>query len=1090
MFDPTTSDLIRQAPALGGLDLARLPEELTRTYTEIVSARLAQQQANPELLDRFRRLANAYRALSVLLPDSPQRRAAAFVAGSAHVLLHQAAAGRHRSEPQQLMRNAVAHEIAAVLLFVIAEQFPDAAAVAVRIAPPPASSVAHILTRAIVALGTGDMARVEALPPPAGEPGDLTLADAALNELWSRLLAGVRRLAGAVQGKRGVSFESAAAAFDDVWNESVQASAPLADFQLVSTFVGFAGPHQLAGLLRGAAGAIARASLTSVPPPSGTDEKAWRRYVRRASARRPFLWSNHLEAVRQGYLDTGVSAVLTFPTGAGKSALSELKIATAVSRARDVVFLAPTHALVSQTVRDMRRAFPGYEVSTSFVEGGEYAELEDTDAGFVKGSIVVMTPERCLTMASLNPELFARCGLVVFDEFHLMHPTQPHNLRRSIDATLCVLQLLECAPDADVVLISAMLANAKDIAAWVEKVTKRRCIPLDIRWKPTRQARGCVVYEKAALTGLQQTLNEARRGATKKAPGHTELMGLRARPFALMCLEQTWNTMDEHDYTLVPVSADNTALSANKFWKLAPNRNGVARDLAAGLGNARMKTIVFVQKLDATFQIAEACAPLLNNTGNYSPEDRRLVDAIEQDVGSSRDAFLPFDIKAACHHSLMTPEERELVEQMFRREKDLSVLVATATLAQGMNLPAEAVIMAGDDRFDVRGGAEMLAAHELLNAAGRAGRAGQMPQGVVLVVPSRVVGVDLAKLEIDQRWHELRENVLSQADQCLEVQDPIQRLLDAIHLRAKGELQEDIAAGDLEYFVQRLPVGGQDRTSSLLHRSLSGFFAHRNNTTQQFEKHIEEALAYRRELWGEAEPLAELDWREDAAARMGVPLWVIDSIQDRLKSFDSRDIGDVGDWIDVICAWLNDKPLRVFLLHRIAPVIDSFAEALNQGKASFTQDEETARLVIELIRKTTKLWIRGATLKELEKSLAHKPKRYCMRARQFTLRFVPELSYTVGLFAFVARRLAQLQNTPEHMSLALATAATCVREGVDDPRKLALREIARGVLSRVAVHASFMHIEAGCPAPAWNENYRVVKDSVRQAYEDTKAGPI
>lgn len=47
-----------------------------------------------------------------------------------------------------------------------------------------------------------------------------------------------------------------------------------------------------------------------------------------------------------------------------------------------------------------------------------------------------------------------------------------------------------------------------------------------------------------------------------------------------------------------------------------------------------------------------------------------------------------------------------------------------------MNLPAEIVIIAGDSRFDLKAEKmQALEAHEVLNAAGRAGRAGSVHRG-------------------------------------------------------------------------------------------------------------------------------------------------------------------------------------------------------------------------------------------------------------------------------------------------------------------------------------------------------------------------
>src|SRR3546814_17162402 len=80
---------------------------------------------------------------------------------------------------------------------------------------------------------------------------------------------------------------------------------------------------------------------------------------------RPYLWRNHRAAIERGYLAQGVSSAISFPTGAGKSTLAELKIATALLRNAKVVFLAQTHALVGQTTRALQSTFQNYDILRS-----------------------------------------------------------------------------------------------------------------------------------------------------------------------------------------------------------------------------------------------------------------------------------------------------------------------------------------------------------------------------------------------------------------------------------------------------------------------------------------------------------------------------------------------------------------------------------------------------------------------------------------------------------------------------------------------------------------------------------------------------
>src|SRR5262249_16456994 len=155
--------------------------------------------------------------------------------------------------------------------------------------------------------------------------------------------------------------------------------------------------------------------------------------------------------------------------------------------------------------------------------------------------IVVMTPERCLALVSSDPKPFASVRLVVFDECHLLHPTQVGHSRRSIDAMLAVLYVHDAAPGADWLLLSAMIAHAGDIAGWLQDLTRRPCLALTLNWKPTRQARGCLVYDRAEINLLKEKLKRAERSATRKAgnlpkPASAVKRDLLAHAYAFFCL--------------------------------------------------------------------------------------------------------------------------------------------------------------------------------------------------------------------------------------------------------------------------------------------------------------------------------------------------------------------------------------------------------------------------------------------------------------------------------------------------------------------------------------------------------------------------
>jgi hypothetical protein len=1083
MYDPQTSTLIRSVPAVAGLDPKRLPEDLTECYAIIASARLlASQQRGSTLapvVHKLRRLATTYQSYAALHPRDSHTRAAAFVAGSSHQLLHEAESGDSAAASPPLSINGVSHSIASALLFLIAEQLADAGAVARRIPLPETPGVERDLVLCIRALAEANVSSIAEIPPRAASKvlGDDWDA-AATSYLWHQLLEGVRALASAILGEDTGS--QALAAFEGVQRAAltrVPLTAETDQHAYPEALLGFPGPYHLAVLLKAASESLLRSALTRVEPPTGCDEEGWRSELRRFARRRPFLWGNHLDAIAKGYLEPGTSSVLAFPTGAGKSTLSELKVATALLRGRDVVFLAPTHALVSQVIRDLRNAFPRTRVGDSLVEGGEYSEVELSPFAARDPSIGVMTPERCLTLASLSPDLFKACGLVIFDECHLLHPVRPDNLRRSLDATLSLLALADGAPEADIVLISAMAANAPELAEWLTKSLGRVAVPLDVTWKPTRQARGCVVYLTDDVNSARVRVAGVRQQGALDRPNRAALREAYATPHALVCLQQTWASAEEGNYRLLRLSQRPLPLGVNKWWGLTANRNEVAAELAAQLADAGVKTLIFAQSVVSAISAAERAASSIHSDGaQYTADDQPLLAAIRAELGNEVFAYLPVMGKAACHHALMLPEERELVEAVFRRDQNIRVLAATPTLAQGMNLPAEAVIMAGDDRFDGEEGMEMLDAHELLNAAGRAGRAGHMPQGMVLVVPGKVVDFDQSRLAVGERWHELRRDILSQGDQCLTIGDPLALVLDAI------QGAEGVSEDDVRYFLNRLPRGEGGAAAALMRRSLSGFRAATAGAVADFEQKLARAVSYRAELEkGEAE---DEPWVATMASQCGIDPAIVRSIGDDIDTLDLPAVGSIGGWLERVCGWAERNPEAFRLLSRTKSLEDSFSARLGLAKKDFVVSAESLALIAQAAIAPLVMWVSGSPLSDIETALGGKPKKHLEKARALALRFVPDFSYIVGLFALVARKRLALREAPDHMPLSLAVAASCLREGVDDPHKLAFRSLRRKSLSRVQAHVAFREGVAARLVPvAWNADFDAARAAVLAALD-------
>lgn len=1091
MFDDPTIELIQAAPTLEGLDAASLPRTLTQAYAEIVAVRMrVRELANEgrdlsellvdieEQLLLLQRLAFTQEAIAAVEAEGPRRRAAAFVAGTAHYVALQAKRLiEHDSEESSdlLSVQGIPAEVSATLLFLAAGASADAAELSKEIRSHQLQHrVEDRLLLDIKRLATGrldEMLSIDPMPLLTGLMDDLQGADAGARVLYFMLLKCIHCIAAEVLGREG--YEGALSALAEVEALCTEEISSFEDGRKVHST--YAGPRHLASLLRIVARELPADSLAQLPAPPTLNSAAWKNGLGSIARKRPYLWANHRDAVAKGYLTPGISSAISFPTGAGKSTLSELKILATLSRGKDVVFLAPTLALVDQTARALRRTFPDARLSRERVNDSPFDFVDETRLQ----PITVMTPERCLSMLGFSPELFREVGLVVFDECHLLHGG---NGRRSVDAMLSILNLANVAHNADFLLLSAMMSNAEEISAWLEELTSRPSLPLNMAWKPTRQVRGSVVYSRAEVAGLKQKIAAAYKFRKKPSSGPTAALKreLEAYPQGLLALNFRWDSDRREDYTLARLSEQPMPLGINPAtWGLTANANRVAAGLAAlASSNRRTKSLIFAQTITSAYSAQKSAGALLDDSSPIplTEEEQHFYSLALAEMGQSTALYVEVEdgslkMPSLCHHGLLLPTERQLHESLFRRPDGVPVLVATSTLAQGMNLPSNVVIIAGDSKYDES--TERLAkmhAHDLLNAAGRAGRAGESAYGLVLVVPSQIITVDDTSKEPSSNWNAL-QSIFSQSDQCLAIEDPFDEVLDQI--QTSGTL----SGGYADYLLRRLPIGSDADdidapARELLRKSLSGFRARKRGTESTFEGAIGVVINAREEL---LELDQGTDWADTMAATFGAPPWAFRKLKHRLEA--TPPLGRrVTDWFEWTANWIREVPSLLSELTRR----DSLNGFMGSEFEKIEEHKERGEAALPVVLPALSEWIKGTTLYGMQ--LFREPLRLdlkqCDQARKFVLRLLPELAHIFSLPELVRRRLEMEALASVHLECL----GHCVRNGFDTVEKLAMARLKAKKLSRVGIHKKWDEIAWWVPEAArtetWQEVYERVKTGI------------
>lgn len=1075
MFDSETVDLISGAPSLDGLNLAELPQLLTKAYTTIVSARIRLRESVDEdkqsadiikINSEMRRLAFTQEAFVSVLAQRENRAAAAFVGGTAHyVSLLAEKIWIKELKPSYLGYQAISPEVSATLLFMIAEANADAAEMSKSIIVQTDDTVVAALLIAICNLAKGRLRAVLQLDMPSPDQFlNTDLCAQAVRTLYYLLLQGIRLLAANMLGENiyenNFIEKEPKAIFEHVKSLCIE---PL-DMGLYNIenvqYCQYPGPLHLASLLSSVAQDLPTSALVNIPSPQGIDGGHWLNIMQEIAEYRPYIWRNHREAISDGYLNPGTSSVISFPTGAGKSTLAELKIAATLLRNLKIVFLAPTLSLVDQTSKALAKNFPKAKVRKDQSNDNLF-DFNDDELP----NISVMTPEHCLAMLCFNRDIFTNVGLIIFDECHLMHPRDIARSQRAIDSMLCVLNLTSIAQEADILFLSAMMKNTEEIAGWVQSLTNRPCLPLVLSWKPTRQVRGCVVYNSDRIRELNSRLREVRAQVSNiNIPARLQ-RELTVQPFGFFCLHQTWQSQEVKDYALLPLLQDPVVLATgttrDRNWYLTPNGNQVASAIAEATAKQRIKTLVFTQTIPLVNSATKKLNSSLVPKCVLTEEEKRLYEIAVDEAGGLDYLYIQLDVdgkllsSCVCHHGLLLPVERHLHESLYKRPDGINVMIATSTLAQGMNLPSEVVIIAGDSRFDPgTNQMEQLEAFELLNAAGRAGRAGEGSYGFVLVVPSKVIDFDDKVNKIHRHWTELKA-IFTQSDQCLKIDDPIESLLDDIHITATN------LSPMASYLVRRLPIGESSKDDDtdapareLLSRSFATYRARQKGDQDWFGTRIEAAIAARN---NDPETLNVMTWADHLAAGAGVPVNIIRDLGKEIVEHPLVNNETVLDWRNWLLDWLNKRPILIPMLLRNENLEGLFGKAYKV----LDDDEARGRYAQPHLARLLNCWMAGGSLADLELGYGTRMERIgkCENAREFVLRLVPDLAYIFGLPAQVFQSMHKDSMEVVDLPVGLEALGSCVREGFDQTEKLAFWQYKKRTIARRSVHREFKLIE-------------------------------
>ncbi|MDR6175479.1 hypothetical protein QE364_000098 [Nocardioides zeae] len=470
-------------------------------------------------------------------------------------------------------------------------------------------------------------------------------------------------------------------------------------------------------------------------------------------------------------LDPGTTRLLvSVPTSAGKTLLAQLIICAHTARDdRDVCYVTPLRSLgreMRQGLRPRLRYLDrrlGADLPDGFGAQDLFGDdtAGDTDGAGPLPQVEVMTPERLLNALRQNPqEVLSRFSLFIIDEVHLIGESGGRGLL--LEGLLSLLD----ASGARLILLSGVMGNAASLAAWTS--AGQVDVLFSDEWRAPRRLHVLMGTKKIEES---RTVIPARSRRGKDKTRYDLQARLAVRPTS--ATERHLVTSKDTPIGQLVLGPDNKRLTGkgNTSTTYSTTAKTAALLLRAG-------SLLMVVSHRAT---ARDAAKVMADELDEDPHSQGLADALAVRLGDDHPLVGTVRKGIAYHHAGLPVEVQEAVEDAVRNET-IKAVVATSTLTDGVNLPVRTVVIATTE-YDGQDPAFRMSAAQLLNAVGRAGRAGKESEGwIVLALQKSLSGSDFDRLTPGPADLEVRSTVAkpSALDALAEAEALVAQTQDAI----------------------------------------------------------------------------------------------------------------------------------------------------------------------------------------------------------------------------------------------------------------------------------------------------------------------
>ena len=517
----------------------------------------------------------------------------------------------------------------------------------------------------------------------------------------------------------------------------------------------------------------------------------------------------------------GRNLMLAIPTASGKSLVAHITMAHRLSndlKGMRGVYIVPLKALASEKFRELSEICKSVDLRVGLAIGDRSSEnnfVEDSD-------VLVCTSEKLDSMLRSNPSLMDDIGIVVADEFHLLQDPS-----RGPTLEILLSRIRHRVEGAQILALSATVGNANDLAEWLDADLVKS------EWRP-------IALYSGTLTGLDLRYHSV------ESPGGD---------FSLPESKRLDGGVNKNLHSVL----DDTTEMSKQMLVFVASRSSAQKE-------ARELSKHVKSKLDAedhnfSDSVTESWDEMANSLSvreSGSVTAKALANAVRGGVG--------------FHHAGLTSSQRRVVEEGFRTG-NLLCIVATPTLAQGVNLPASRVVIRDSRRWSTVAARSMpLPVMEVRQMMGRAGRPGFDEFGESFLVSKSKQDEDsLIDLYLKGEPEDVTSKLANPGAQNAEEDGALLAHILSIVATAGIDDRDAISRFLSKTFLssQMNPETLEARTDDVLYWLCENGMIERRGESKQVENRIKESkTAEREEDWQDEMP----SWANSATAIPGLDL--------------------------------------------------------------------------------------------------------------------------------------------------------------------------------------------------------------------------